>query len=124
MTTHSKESKMANATLTADDVLRIRALARGGGLNGRSPSAREMAEIYGVGIETIRRILRGETWTWLLQPAPKTDEDAEASLKRALGLLETPPEDVKARAEAMLEEKMKAAEESEAAAKARLFGKA
>lgn len=108
MATHSKESKMANATLTADDVLRIRSLASAGG-----HSARDMAMIYGVGIETIRRILRGETWTWLLQPIPKTDEDAEASLQKMLGLLETPPDDAKARAEAILEEKMRAAEQAQ-----------
>lgn len=55
---HQRE---ANARLTRGDVVKVRELSREG------HSARAIAQAYGVGIETIRRVLRGDTWAWLIE---------------------------------------------------------
>lgn len=67
-------------------VLRLRELARSGALN-----VREAAGIYGVATETIRRAVRGDTFT-NLQAAPRKNEqeleaEAAASQARFLALL-------------------------------------
>ena len=51
----------ANARLTRGDVIKIRQLTR----EGHSP--REISQMYNVGLETIRRVLRGDTWAWLIE---------------------------------------------------------
>lgn len=94
-------SKLANAQLTEREVRLIRAaLAR-----GAKPKA--LAELYGTGVETIRRIGRRETWAWVtdefrpeeaeataeLALPPKTEETeaaAAASLARLQELLKKP----------------------------------
>ena len=52
--------RSARTSLTDADVRAIRASAASGALN-----ARELGELYGVGAETVRRILRRETWMHL-----------------------------------------------------------
>lgn len=65
--------------LKAEDVIRIRELYR-----KRLQNARELADFYGVGTETIRRAIRGETWNELhLQPR-LTEAELEAEGAAAL----------------------------------------
>lgn len=83
--------RMGNAQLTEDEVRAIRRLAH-------VHSAREIAKLYGLGAETIRRLLRGETWAWVkdtpldmplseVSAPPLTDTErvaADAMLQRVL----------------------------------------
>lgn len=80
-------ARVGNAQFTDEQVRRIRregALWNMGEPGGRDP--REQAEIYGVGTETIRRILRRDTWNWLPDVEVKTEDmlqkEAEASQER------------------------------------------
>ena len=59
--------------LKGEDVRRIRDVYAKG-----LQSVREMAQFYGVGAETIRRAIRGETWNDLHMSPPKTEEELEA----------------------------------------------
>jgi hypothetical protein len=56
--------RQANTRLTAQDVLHIRQLAETG------YQVRQIAQAYGVGMETIRRIVRRDTWDWLSDQLP------------------------------------------------------
>ncbi len=66
-------------TLREQDVMRIRELARKGQVN-----TREMARVYGVSLESIRRVIRGDTWMNLAQPKDETEllREAAASAER------------------------------------------
>jgi hypothetical protein len=87
MSTARDRQRTGNAVLTEGAVARI----KGELLQGRSP--RSLAEASGVGIETIRRISRGETWAWVapalgaaFTPERSTplESEAEASAARFL----------------------------------------
>ena len=80
-------SRNGNAVLGEEDVRRIRA---------SSDSPQALAMIYGLGVETIRRIRRRETWSWL-PDAPEgggtpSDLPAASSADRLLELLKQDPE--------------------------------
>jgi len=57
-------TRRANAQLTDGQVRTIRRLHRQG------HPAKDLAKVYQVGTETIRRILRRETWSYLPDEAP------------------------------------------------------
>jgi hypothetical protein len=66
--------KKPNAKLSADDVGKIWAAAR------RGERARDLAYFFKVSTETIRRILRGDTWTQLTHVnAMQSKESVEAA---------------------------------------------
>lgn len=69
--------------LKEEDVRRIRDLHSRG-----AASVKEMAGFYGVGAETIRRLLRGETWNDLKMAPTKSEaelqQESEAALQRLL----------------------------------------
>lgn len=44
------------------------------------PTAREIANIYGLATETVRRLMRGDTWLWLHEQMLK-EESVEAYVK-------------------------------------------
>lgn len=79
-------SRNGNAVLGEEDVRRIRA---------SSDSPQTLAMVYGLGVETIRRIRRRETWSWL----PDAPEEggttaglpATSSADRLLELLKQDP---------------------------------
>lgn len=71
-------SRNGNSTLTESDVRAIRASRE---------SPRRLAEFYGLGVETIRRILRRESWAWLPEE-PADQGSAAASTQSAERLLE------------------------------------
>ena len=97
---HSRNSRDTNASLNEAAVRGIRLRAA----QGVSP--RELSNAYNVGVETIRRVIRWETWRWVGeletaegQPVPleqvalPKDFDAAASLARVrarAGLEELP----------------------------------
>ena len=95
MTGHSREGRTTNASLNEEAVRRIRLMHRQG------ESTRVLAKEYGVGVETVRRVLRWETWAWVSeegsgaeaedwQHPPLTQEEkdaAERSLLKLQGLL-------------------------------------
>lgn len=56
------QRRQMRGTLTADDVQVIRQRFAAG------DTQRELCGVYGVSVNTIGRIVRGETWQWLLQP--------------------------------------------------------
>lgn len=65
-------SRNGNSTLTESDVRAIRASRE---------SPRHLAAFYGLGVETIRRILRRESWAWLPEePADQGSAAAETQL--------------------------------------------
>ena len=85
-------SRVGNAQLSEAQVRSIRQLLKEG------TSARELAEIHMLSVETIRRIGRRETWGWVedlppppdLQQVPISPEEArliEESKQRFLQLL-------------------------------------
>lgn len=80
-------SRNGNSTLTESDVRAIRASRE---------SPRRLAEFYGLGVETIRRILRRESWAWL--PEEPADQESaaagtsKASAERLLEILNQMPE--------------------------------
>ena len=80
-------SRNGNATLSVEDVHTIRE-AQG------AVSARELADYYGLSIETVRRIWRRESWNWLpvRKPAeasapPSPLDEAAESARRVLDQL-------------------------------------
>jgi len=87
-------TRQSNAQLTEADVRAIRRLGYGGA------SASAIAENYLVGLETIRRILRRDTWKWLsddetpIEDAPQAvSEETKAEAKTALDrILERNPD--------------------------------
>jgi hypothetical protein len=67
--------KVSRAAVLTDDVVRrLRQLDRAGRVN-----VREAAVMYGVGAETIRRALRGETWQHVKDAPPPLREDEIAA---------------------------------------------
>lgn len=104
-----RAQREANARLERSDVIKIRQLA-----NEYGP--RTIAKAYGVGLETIRRILRGDTWDWLTEENAAVPADgAQTSLDRLLARNPEITQGIVGKAETE--------EENEATAKARLFGK-
>ena len=87
----SKVQRFAgNAKITEESVRALRQLA------GRH-TPKELARIYGLGLETVRRILRRDTWAWVEDIMPELDAvrnlepltqaeaaQAQASLERVL----------------------------------------
>lgn len=84
---HSRNRQRTGAAvLTEDQVAHIKHRL----FTGTPP--RSIADEYGVGIETVRRISRGDTWGWVPaknpkdEPKPDFDQDASlAALQRMLG---------------------------------------
>ena len=80
--------RKSNTGLIEAEVRHIRKLL----VEGMSP--REIAQAYNVGLETIRRIDRRDTWAWLDQEvtpklpstSPEADQAAQDSLTRLLAL--------------------------------------
>ena len=70
--------------LTEADVIRLRELASRKILNTKFE-----AQFYGVGTETIRRAVRGETWTRIreAQMPEQLAEEAQASLEKLQSLI-------------------------------------
>lgn len=71
------------AGLTESDVRRLRQLKAEGRLNVRSECM-----FYGLAAETIRRAVRGETWTHLQMQVPKTNEELDAAAAASLEKLQ------------------------------------
>ncbi len=89
---YSRNGRTTNASLTEKDVRFIRSSFERGDF-----TARELARKYGVGTESIRRIIRWDTWTWVSEEgegyvAPKkiefSPEEIKASQERFLRMLE------------------------------------
>jgi transposase len=85
MTRHSlRESRTANAVLNEAEVRVIRRNLAAGS------SARLIAELYGLSIETIRRIGRRDTWAWVKDeaeldaPLPPASEEEKAKIAESL----------------------------------------
>lgn len=78
-----------NATLKPEEVRHIRKLAR----DGMTTAA--IARVYMVGTETIRRVVRRDTWAWLadevettpLPDSPEVTQQIAASKERFLKML-------------------------------------
>lgn len=77
---------MAERKLVAEDVVRIREIAA-----RRGQTVREIANWYGVGVETVRRIIRRDTWTHLgeqdTRAADAVREEGRRSAERMAGML-------------------------------------
>lgn len=56
-----------NAKITEESVRALRRLAD-------THTPKELARIYGLGLETVRRILRRDTWAWVESSMPELDE--------------------------------------------------
>lgn len=93
------KTRTANASLSEDEVRTIRRLGSSG-----EKTVREMAEFYQVGRETIRRIIRRETWDWIkdypLSEAAERDlneaaEESALRLAKELGIEIAPRGEVK-----------------------------
>lgn len=82
------QKKGPASKLDDEAVLRLRELAAKGRLD-----TREAARVYGVATETIRRAVRGDTFTHLVRGRGKTEselaEESRASLERFQALLAT-----------------------------------
>jgi len=95
LTKGKNQSRTGNAALTETDVRQIRRQAD-------TTSTRDLAEIYCVGMETIRKIVRRDSWKWVTEEiefdapiAPLTDVEraaADASAARVLKMLDQPTE--------------------------------
>lgn len=73
-----------NAKLDADLVRHIRRVLR-----DKETTVREVAEVHQLAVETVRRIVRRETWGWVtdalpLPPVAVLKEEAAASLQRVM----------------------------------------
>ena len=89
-------SRTGNAQLKEADVRMIRQLAG-------TQSVRELAEIYCVGMETVRKVLRRDSWKWIAEEvdydaplAPLTQTErfaADVSFARLQGMLKAQPEE-------------------------------
>lgn len=101
MSGFSQKGRASRAALNEAAVRAMRAedaSLKAAGFSGAS--VKQLADIHGVGRETIRRILRWETWRWvseeeeLMQPPPSKGEKeaAEESLKRLLSMQDKPEE--------------------------------
>jgi len=71
------------ALLKEADVRRLRGLAAQGQLNVRLES-----QVLGVGAETIRRAVRGETWTKLSASTTRTEDELAKEAERSLAKLQ------------------------------------
>lgn len=88
MTGYSKQGRTTRAKVTELEVRRMRREAEAG------TSARDLARRFGLSTETVRRILRWETWAWVSEeddgsqpPAPyaqPSEVELAASLARVL----------------------------------------
>lgn len=85
-----RRKRLASATLTENEVRGIKLRL------SRNESPREIAADHQVGVETIRRIARGETWYWVDTPVdldsppsgpPPSEAEIEASQARLMTLL-------------------------------------
>ena len=72
-------SRTGNAVLSDSDVRQIR-------IHAKTHTTRDLADIYGVGMETIRKIVRRDSWKWIAEeidynaPIPAlTGVDTEAA---------------------------------------------
>lgn len=102
------KGKNPNATLTEEDVFMIRERAAGG------MPAKKLAEFFNVGVETVRRVIRRETWAWVGggkgkkierdSPVISDDEQAMIASKRKLAALLTEEGSTRALAEGLLSE--------------------
>ena len=63
--------KTGNSNLTENDVRRIRAA-------GKTTPTRQLAEAYGIGVETVRKILRRDTWQWVTDALGENELDMRA----------------------------------------------
>lgn len=72
------------SVLTEEDVRRLRDLA-----SKKILDVRFEAMFYGVAAETIRRAVRGETWTKLHMNAPQTEEEMTAASTASMAKLQT-----------------------------------
>jgi len=87
--TQKTERKLAaSGRFTDEEVRQIRAAARTGKV-----SRREQARFWGVGLETIARIVRGDTYYWVaeedeaMERVEVSEETLRASQERLLALL-------------------------------------
>jgi len=89
--THEDRKKFTSgAKFTDAEVRNIRSVARAGEV-----SARDQARLYGCGVETMRRIIRGETYWWVADEEEELLGRAEGSgqgLERLQGEAEKSPE--------------------------------
>lgn len=78
------ERQRVNGAAKIDEfaVRRIRAAHREG------MNAPDLAALFGLAAETVRRIIRRETWTWVEDHPPEPDEVIRASAERMLALQE------------------------------------
>ena len=67
-----------NASLSEAEVRSIRLRAR-----TERASVRLLAQEYGVGAETIRRVLRWETWAWVSEEGPGATPQEHAAAEQA-----------------------------------------
>lgn len=101
---YSPKGRTARADLTEADVRSIRSRAALG------ISTRQLAQEYTVGFETIRRILRWETWRWVSEegsgavlPPPASPAEIEASKARFLAMIgdQAPPSSMPSMADSL-----------------------
>lgn len=80
--TKRRNRRTASAVLTENEVRLIkRALLR------KESTPREIAQIYCVGVETIRKISRGDSWGWVIDaPGVEEREDAMMSTPMSAGM--------------------------------------
>jgi hypothetical protein len=65
------KEKTGNSTLTENDVRAIRR-------NAGKSTTRQLAEAYGIGIETVRKIIRRDTWQWIPDEPGEDEMDRRA----------------------------------------------
>jgi hypothetical protein len=76
--------KTGNSSLSEHDVRMIRQA-------GKKTPTRQLAEAYGIGVETVRKILRRETWQWVKDAMEedvleKQAKESEARMAKLYGL--------------------------------------
>jgi len=76
--------KTGNSNLSEHDVRQIRRA-------GKKTPTRQLAEAYGIGVETVRKILRRETWQWVTDAMEedvleRKAKESEARMMKLYGL--------------------------------------
>lgn len=66
-----------SAILDEEKVIQMRALAA----QGIKP--RDLAQRFQLSVESVRRVLRGDTWSWVGQPPASAQEIAESEARMA-----------------------------------------